>query len=103
MKGFEMRAVLTTAALVAAFSSFSLPASAQTAKETPEHSVTANVGVVSEYRYRGIGQTKNMAGFTWGLSYIDSDAKGGAGQCYRNAFNRDLGKGTVVLTATKSF
>lgn len=258
-----MKAVLTAAALAAAFSSLSLPVAAQTAKETPEHSVTANVGVASEYRYRGIGQTnakpalqggvdyahasgayaglwgsnvswlsdagggavsnsveidvyggykgsvgaigydagllyywypgsypsgftrpstleayiagswqmftlkyshsltnifgfddskgagyldlsanvdvgsgvtlvahagyqripgtsgrsssdcsytdwklgltKDMAGFTWGLSYIDSDAKGGAGQCYRNAFNRDLGKGTVVLTATKSF
>ncbi len=50
-----------------------------------------------------LGLSTDMSGFTWGLSYIDSNAKGGAGQCYRNAFDRDLGKGTVVLTATRTF
>lgn len=50
-----------------------------------------------------LGLTKDAAGFTWGLSYVDTDAKGGSGQCYRNAFGRDLGKGTVVLTAARTF
>ena len=41
-------------------------------------------------------------------AYLDGfravfDAKGGAGECYRNAFNRDLGKGTVVLSVSKTF
>lgn len=44
-----------------------------------------------------------MAGFTWGLSYIGTNARGGAGECYRNAFDRDLGKATVVLSATRTF
>ncbi len=50
-----------------------------------------------------VGVTKEVAGFTVGLSYIDTDAKGGVGQCYRNAFNRDLGKGTAVLSIGKNF
>lgn len=50
-----------------------------------------------------LGLTKDAAGFTWGLSYVDTDAKGGSGQCYRNAFGRDLGRGTVVLTAARTF
>jgi uncharacterized protein (TIGR02001 family) len=50
-----------------------------------------------------LGVTKEYVGLTWGLSYIDTDAKGGAGQCYRNAFNKDLGKGNVVLSVSKTF
>jgi len=50
-----------------------------------------------------VGVTKDLAGLTWGLSYIDTDSKGGVGQCYRNAFNRDLGKGNVVLSVSKTF
>jgi uncharacterized protein (TIGR02001 family) len=50
-----------------------------------------------------LGVTKELAGLNWGLSYIDTSAKGGEGQCYRNAFNKDLGKGNVVLSVTKTF
>jgi hypothetical protein len=50
-----------------------------------------------------VGVTKDLVGLTWGLSYIDTDSKGGVGQCYRNAFNRDLGKGNVVLSVSKTF
>lgn len=50
-----------------------------------------------------LGVTKAYAGLDFGLSYIDTNAKGSAGECYRNAYNRDLGKGTVVLTVGKSF
>ena len=30
-------------------------------------------------------------------------AKGDKGECYRNAYNKDLGRGTVVLTVGKTF
>lgn len=50
-----------------------------------------------------LGVTKDLVGVTWGLSYIDTNAKGDAGQFYRNAFNKDLGKGTVVLSVSKTF
>jgi uncharacterized protein (TIGR02001 family) len=52
-----------------------------------------------------LGLTKDIIGLTWGLSYIDTNAKGDAGECYRSAmpYNRDLGKGTVVLSVGKTF
>ena len=50
-----------------------------------------------------VGATKEMSGLTWGAAYYGTDAKGSAGQCYRNAFNRDLGKGTVVLSVAKTW
>ena len=50
-----------------------------------------------------LGVTKEVVGLTWGLAYVDTNAKGGVGQCYRNPSNRDLGKGTVVLTVGKTF
>lgn len=50
-----------------------------------------------------VGLSKEVAGLTMGLAYIDTDAKGGVGQCYRNAYNRDLGKGTVVFSVGKTF
>ncbi len=50
-----------------------------------------------------LGVTTEQVGLTWGLAYVDTNAKGGTGQCYRNAFNRDLGKGNVVLSVSKAF
>lgn len=50
-----------------------------------------------------LGVAKSWVGLDWGLSYVDTDAKAGAGECYRSARNRDLGKGTVVLTVGKTF
>lgn len=50
-----------------------------------------------------VGVTTEVVGLTVGVSYIGTDAKGGAGQCYRNAFNRDLGKGNVLLSIGKTF
>lgn len=50
-----------------------------------------------------LGLRKDYVGLTWGVDYIDTDAKGGSGECYRNAFNRDLGKGTLVLSVSKTF
>lgn len=50
-----------------------------------------------------LGASREYVGLTWGLAYVGADAKGSAGECYRNAFNRDLGKGTVVLSVSKTF
>lgn len=50
-----------------------------------------------------IGISKDFAGLSFALDYIDTNAKGNAGQFYRNKFDKDLGKGTVVLTAKKTF
>lgn len=44
----------------------------------------------------------SLAGFDLSLAYIDTNAKTGAGECYRNAFNEELGKGTVVFTIGRS-
>lgn len=49
------------------------------------------------------GVAKAWAGLDWSLSYVDTDAKAGTGECYRSARNRDLGKAAVVLTAGRSF
>jgi len=48
------------------------------------------------------GVTKDIGYGVIGLSYWDTDAKGSAGQPYRNAFNKDLGKGAVLLSFTKT-
>jgi uncharacterized protein (TIGR02001 family) len=50
-----------------------------------------------------LGAAKAWAGLDWSLSYVDTDAKGGIGECYRSARNRDLGDATVVLTVGRSF
>ncbi len=50
-----------------------------------------------------LGVSKDFAGLTFALDYIDTNAKGDAGEFYRNKFNKDLGKGTVVLTLKKTF
>jgi uncharacterized protein (TIGR02001 family) len=49
-----------------------------------------------------VGVTKDVGLGVIGLSYWDTDAKGSAGQPYRNAFNKDMGKGAVLLTFTKT-
>jgi len=45
-----------------------------------------------------LGVTKDFAGFAWGLSYIDTSTK-----AYTNVFNKDLGKGNVVVSVGKTF
>jgi uncharacterized protein (TIGR02001 family) len=50
-----------------------------------------------------VGVTKEFFGVTFGANVIGTNAKGGGGECYRNAFNRNLGRTTVVLTAGKTF
>jgi uncharacterized protein (TIGR02001 family) len=50
-----------------------------------------------------LGVAKAWAGLDWSLSYVDTNAKGGIGECYRSARNRDLGDATVVLTVGRAF
>lgn len=50
-----------------------------------------------------IGVSKAFQGVNVGLTYVDSNAKGGAGGCYRNAFNKDLGRQTLVLSVGTTF
>ena len=56
-----------------------------------------------------LGVTKDYVGLTWGLAYVGTNAKGDPGpppECYRNSLaagDKDLGKGTVVLSVGKTF
>jgi uncharacterized protein (TIGR02001 family) len=50
-----------------------------------------------------VGVTKEVSYGTFGLAYVDTNAKGDAGEPYRNAFNKDLGKGRLLATFSKSF
>jgi uncharacterized protein (TIGR02001 family) len=59
--------------LLLALLATSSAAFAQTAPATPESAIAYNVGVVSEYRYRGIGQTKGDAALQGGLDYAYSN------------------------------
>jgi uncharacterized protein (TIGR02001 family) len=69
----------------------------------PASSANARVKSDCSYADYKLGITKDAAGFTWGAAYIGTNAKGDAGQCYRNVYNKDLGKGTVVLSVLKTF
>ena len=50
-----------------------------------------------------IGVTKDVGVGTLGLAYVDTNADGGAGEPYRNAHNKDLGKARLLLTFGKTF
>lgn len=50
-----------------------------------------------------IGVTKDVGFGVVGLAYISTNAKGDAGEPYRNAFNKDLGKDRLLLTFGKTF
>ncbi len=50
-----------------------------------------------------LGVARQYVGLNWALAYVDTDARGSAGECYRNAFNRNLGKSTLVLSIGKTF
>ena len=54
----------------------------------------------SDYK---VGVTKDVGFGVVGLSYWDTNAKGDVGEPYRNAYNKDLGKGAVLLSFTKTF
>ena len=50
-----------------------------------------------------IGVTKDVGFGVVGLAYVGTDAKGDAGEPYRNPFNKDLGKDRLLLTFGKTF
>ena len=51
-----------------------------------------------------VGLSKEYAGLTWGLAYIDTNAKGDVDEPYYSAKdNRDLGKARGLLTVGKIF
>ncbi len=50
-----------------------------------------------------VGVTKDVGFGVVALSYWDTNAKGDAGEPYRSAYNKDLGKGTALLSFTKTF
>ena len=58
--------------LLLALLATSSAAFAQTAPAAPESTLGYNVGVVSEYRYRGIGQTKGDPALQGGVDYTDA-------------------------------
>jgi uncharacterized protein (TIGR02001 family) len=50
-----------------------------------------------------LGVNREYSGLDLGLAYVGTNAKGGIGECYRNPYGRDQGKGTLVLSVAKSF
>jgi uncharacterized protein (TIGR02001 family) len=59
--------------LLLALLATSSAAFAQTAPAAPESTLGYNVGVVSEYRYRGIGQTKGDPALQGGVDYANTN------------------------------
>lgn len=47
-----------------------------------------------------VGVSKDFGGFSWGLNYVDTNAKDA---CYLNYRDKNLGKGAVVLSVGKTF
>ncbi|MBU6270483.1 MAG: TorF family putative porin [Betaproteobacteria bacterium] len=85
---------------------FELPAGFTLVAHVGSQTIAAGAGRAKSacsYTDWKLGVTKEVAGLTWGVSYIDTNAKGGMGQCYRNAYSRDMGKGVAVLSVTKTF
>jgi uncharacterized protein (TIGR02001 family) len=68
-KGRPMKKLILASAVSAAF--IGSVAQAEQAA-TPEHSVTYNVGIASEYRYRGISQSRKEPAFSFGADYTNN-------------------------------
>lgn len=64
-----MRKSVIASALIAAGVALPTLVSAADAAPAPEHTFTSNVGVVSEYLYRGIGQTNRKPALQGGVDY----------------------------------
>ena len=72
---------------------------------TADASVAA--GADPSYSDYNVSVSKDFSGYVWGLKYSDTNAKKGVGQFYNvilaDGSDRDLGKGTAVLSVTHSF
>jgi len=66
------------------------------------HQKIKNNGAASYTDWK-LGLSKEYAGLTWGLAYVDTDAEGDPGEPYYNTFGKDLGKARGVLTVGKTF
>lgn len=71
--------------------------------------LTAHVGhqtvkgfSAASYNDWKLGVSKDLGFGVLGLYYSDTNAQGGAGEFYRNAFGRDLGQGRAVLSFSKT-
>ena len=68
-----MKKLLICAALTSAFLSFNTQAQETKAAEAkPEHEVSFNLGAVSDYRYRGISQTRLAPALQGGADYVNN-------------------------------
>jgi len=54
------------------------------------------------YNDYNVSASKDFAGYTVALMYSNTNAAKGAGAAY-NVLGKDLGKGTAVLSVSKSF
>lgn len=59
-------------------------------------------GTTPTYSDYKLSVSKDFSGYVLGLAYSKTNAKAGAGQFY-NVLGNDLGKGTAVLTLTRTF
>ncbi len=49
-----------------------------------------------------VGVTKDLLGFSFGLFYVGTNAKGDPGEFYRSAYDKDLGADRVLFTVSKT-
>lgn len=66
-----MKKILVPSFIALAIGSLTSVAQAQTAPAAPQSSLSYNVGVVSDYRYRGISQSRLQPALQGGVDYAD--------------------------------
>ena len=73
----------------------------QTYKGTVADALDA-AGTTATYTDYKVSVSKDFSGYVVGLAYSDTNAKDGVGQNY-SVLNKDLGRGTAVLSLSRSF
>jgi uncharacterized protein (TIGR02001 family) len=68
---FPMKKILVPTLIALAIGSLTSVAQAQTAPAAPESTLAFNAGVVSDYRYRGISQSRLQPALQGGVDYTD--------------------------------
>lgn len=63
----------------------------------------AAAGTTATYTDYKLSASKDFSGYVVGLAYSSTNAKTGAGQFYTSLQGKDLGRGTVVLSVSRSF
>ena len=63
----------------------------------------AAAGATATYTDYKLSVSKDLSGYVVGLAYSSTNAKTGAGQFYTSPQGKDLGRGTVVLSLSRSF